>query len=372
MYFKDVIGQQTIKDRLIGEAREQRIPHALMFCGPQGSGKLPLAIAYARYICCEHPTDHDACGTCQSCKLFDKYIHPDVHFVYPVIKKKGDQLSQDYNNEWRELIPRAPYFNINHWLEAMNAANQQPMIYVKESDEIVRKLSYKSMLGGYKVVIIWLPEKMNTECSNKLLKVLEEPPAKTVFLMASEDPSNILPTILSRTQRMNVPNLEEKDIAENLIQQGLTQEDANSIAHCAAGNYLNALETIHMSKENKLFFNMFVKLMRLAYMRDIKELKNWSESIAAEGREQQKNFLAYCQRMIRENFIYNFHQMEMVYLNPEEKQFSHKFSPFINERNIVGIMNELSEAEQHIERNVNPKMVFFDLVLKTIMLLKQK
>ena len=375
MYFKDVIGQQTAKQRLIQEVKEQRIPHALLMTGPQGVGKLALAIAYARYICCTNPVDTDSCGECQSCRLFDKLIHPDVHYVFPVIKKKGSSKefsSDDYINEWREMVLKSPYFNLNDWLAAMKADNQQPLIYVKESNEIIRKLSVKSMMGGYKIVIIWLPEKMNLECSNKLLKVIEEPPSQTVFLMVSDDPSTILPTILSRTQRFNIHSLTETEIANRLLQNGLTETDARTIAHNAEGSYLKAIETLSISEDNEEYFEFFVQLMRLAYMKKVKELKDWSEKIANYGREWQKSFLSYCQRMVREDFIYNFHQPDMVYLNTEEKKFSQNFAPFINERNVIGIMKELNEAALHVERNVNAKMIFFDFALKIIMLLRKK
>lgn len=375
MYFKDVIGQQAAKQRLIQEVKEQRIPHALLITGPQGVGKLALAISYARYICCANPTDTDSCGKCQSCRLFDKLIHPDVHYVFPVIKKKGSSKefsSDDYINEWREIILKSPYFNLNDWLAAMKADNQQPLIYVKESNEIIRKLSIKSMMGGYKIVIIWLPEKMNLECSNKLLKVLEEPPSQTIFLMVSEDPSIILPTILSRTQRFNIHSLTETEIANRLLQNGLTETDARAIAHNAEGSYLKAIETLSINEDNEEYFELFVQLMRLAYTKKVKELKEWSEKMASYGREWQKSFLSYCQRMVREDFIYNFHQPDMIYLNTEEKKFSQNFAPFINERNIIEIMNELSEAALHVERNVNAKMIFFDFALKIIMLLRKK
>lgn len=375
MFFKDVIGQAATKKRLLQEVKEGRIPHAQLICGPEGTGKLPLAIAYARYICCENPGEHDACGVCPTCVKMNKLVHPDVHFAFPVIKKKAgkDTVCDDFIAEWRNFVLQNPYFNLNHWLQEMGAENQQAQIFVKESDEIVRKLSLKSSQGGYKVMIIWLPEKMNMECSNKLLKLLEEPPAQTVFLLVSEEPDNILPTILSRTQRFNLHGIEENEISQTLQRQyGLQAADADSIAHRSEGNFLKALETIHLSEEHKQFFELFVSLMRLSYQRKIREMKQWSERVASMGRERQKNFLTYCQRMIRENFMYNFHRTDLVYMNPEEQQFSVRFAPFINERNVMGIMDELSEAQQHIEQNVNPKMVFFDFSLKMIVLLVQK
>ena len=372
MFFKNIIGQEEAKKRFILEVKEGRVPHAQLLCGPEGIGKLPLAIAYARYLCCTNRGEEDACGTCPSCVKFNKLAHPDLHFVVPVIKKKSDVVSDDYIKEWRHLLLTTPYFSLNHWLAEMGAENQQAMIYEKESSEILRKLTLKSSEGGYKVMIIWLPEKMNITCANKLLKLLEEPPAQTVLLLVSEAPDMILPTILSRTQRFNIPKLKEQEITQALETQfGLQPADATSIAHLSGGNYIKALETIHLSEDNKLFFELFVSLMRLSYQRKIKEMKEWSDQVAGMGRERQKNFLEYCQRMIRENFIYNFHRSELTYMNNEEKNFSNRFSPFINERNAIGIMNELNEAQQHIEQNVNPRMVFFDFSLKMIVLLIQ-
>lgn len=374
MFFKDIIGQKEAKQRLIREVKEGKIAHARLFCGPEGIGKLPLAIAYARYLSCSNPTETDACGTCPNCIKFNKLAHPDLHFVFPVIKKKSkDAVSDDFISEWRELINQNPYFNLNMWLEEMGAENQQALIYVKESDEIIRKLSLKSSQGGYKIMIIWLPEKMNIECSNKLLKLLEEPPSQTVFLLVSEEPDTLLATIQSRTQRFNLYGIEEEDIVVRLQQQyGIQESDAISIAHRSEGNFLKALEEIHLNEENKIFFELFVNLMRLSYQRKIREMKQWSETLAAMGRERQKHFLTYCQRMIRENFIYNFHDPSLIYLNEEEKNFSSRFAPFVNEYNVINIMYELSEAQRHIEQNVNARMVFFDFSLKMIVLLVQK
>ena len=374
MFFRDVIGQEEAKQRLIREAKEGKIAHARLFCGPEGIGKLPLAIAYARYLSCQNPGEDDACGHCPNCMKYNKLAHPDLHFVFPVIKiKSKDTVSDDFLAEWRELIGQTPYFNLNIWLKEMGAENQQAQIYVKESDEIIRKLNLKSSQGGYKIMIIWLPEKMNVECSNKLLKLLEEPPSQTIFLLVSEEPDMLLTTIQSRTQRFNLFGIEEKQIAQKLTQQfGILEKDAIDIAHCCEGNYLKALETIHLNEENQLFFELFVSLMRLSYQRKIREMKQWSETLASMGRERQKNFLTYCQRMIRENFIYNFRDKDLVYLNNDEYNFSNKFAPFVNEKNVMGIMDELSEAQHHIEHNVNAKMVFFDFSLKMIVLLVQK
>lgn len=374
MFFKDIIGQTEAKQRLIKEIQEGKIPHARLFCGGQGTGKLPLAIAYARYLSCEHPGETDACGNCPNCIKYNKLAHPDLHFVFPVIKLKNkDTVSDDFLTLWREMLQNTPYFNMNIWLEQMGAENQQAQIFVKESEEIVRKLSLKPSQGGYKIMIIWLPEKMNAECSNKLLKLLEEPPAKTVFLLVSEEPDALLATIQSRTQRFKIPGIGDNDIAQTLVREyGIEEKAAVNIAHRSEGNWIKALETIHTNEESKLFFELFVSLMRLAYQRKIREMKQWSETLAAMGRERQKHFLAYAQRMIRENFVCNFSNSSIVYLNEEEQNFANRFAPYINERNIINIMDELSEAERHIGQNVNARMVFFDFALKMIVLLVQK
>ncbi len=374
MFFKDVIGQEEVKQQLIHEVDEGRIPHAQLICGSEGVGKMPLAIAYARYISCSNRGTTDACGTCPSCVKFNKLVHPDLHFMFPIVKsaKGKKEVCNDYITDWRQFVLNNPYFNLNHWLNEINAENSQAIIYAKESDEILKKLSLKSSEGGFKITILWLPEKMHPVCANKLLKLLEEPPEKTIFLLISEAPEMILTTILSRTQRINVHKIEESAINQALqAQYSIQPAESVSIAHLANGNYIKALETIHLSEETKLFFELFVSLMRLSYQRKIKEMKLWSEQVAAMGRERQKNFLDYCQRMIRENFIYNLHQDDMTYMTNNEHNFATRFAPFVNERNVIGIMDELSEAQLHIEQNVNAKMVFFDFSLKMIVLLKQ-
>jgi len=374
MFFKDIIGQNEIKLKLIEEVREGRIPHAQIFCGPEGVGKMAIALAYARYICCAHPGSTDACGVCPSCVKFNKLVHPDVHFVFPIVKsaKGKKEVCDDFIAEWRAFVLKNPYFNLPHWLNEMDAENSQAIIYSKESDEITKKLSLKSSEGGFKITLIWLPEKMHPVCANKLLKLLEEPPEKTIFLLISEAPDLILTTILSRTQRVNIRKIDEESIAQALREKyAVLQTDSQVIAHMANGSFIKALEAIHLNEENHFFFELFVSLMRLSYQRKIREMKLWSEQVAGMGRERQKSFLSYCQRMIRENFIFNFHQKDLNYMTSDEQNFAIRFAPFVNERNIMGIMDELSEAEQHIEQNVNAKMVFFDFSLKMIVLLKQ-
>lgn len=375
MLFKDIVGQKAVKERLIKEVQEGRVAHAQLFTGPEGVGKLPTAIAYARYLLCQNKTESDSCGTCLSCRMFNNLSHPDLHFVYPVINKAKPPkktLCDDIIATWRNFVLENPYFNINHWLSEQGAENQQATIYTAESEEISRKLALKSSQGGYKVLIIWLPEKMQEECSNKILKILEEPPSQTVFLLVSEQPEFLLQTIRSRTQQIDFKRLSSEEIQADLENtKGINSPDAKHIAHLANGSYLNALEAIHINEDKALFFDMFVLLMRLSYQRKVKEIKQWSEQIASWGREKQKNFLLYCQRLVRENFIYNFRIEVLNYMTDDEQNFSTRFARFINERNVMGIMDELTLAQRQIEQNVNAKMIFFDFGLKMIVLLIQ-
>lgn len=370
--FSQVIGQQDIKKRLLDEVQQGRLPHALLFCGPPGSGKLALAVSYAQYLLCRQPDGHDACGQCPACKESRKFVHPDLHFVFPIIRYKTAESSvcDVYIDAWRKRLQKGLYFDLNDWMADMKADNQQPMIYAAESAQIQRKLSLKSTLGGRKVMVMWMPEKMNAECANKLLKLIEEPPAQTFFLLVSNEAERILPTILSRTQRIEVKGIDRESMIETLAASH-GQERAEQAVRSAHGNYTAAQKALQTDEDTALFFDLFVMLMRLSYMRRIKEMRKWSDQIAGMGRERQKNFLMYCQRLIRENFIYNFRQPELNYMTTEESEFSKNFARFVNERNVIKIMDELSEAQRDIEQNVNPKMVFFDFALKMIVLLIQ-
>lgn len=374
MLFKEVVGQDEIKDRLRREADEGRVAHALLFYGPEGCGKLPVALAFARYLLCSQPHDGEPCNACNSCRMTARWAHPDLHFVFPVVKYKdaAHSVSDVYLPEWRKQLGENVYFGLDEWLEDMQAGNQQAMIYSAESDAIQKKLSLKSNQGGKKVMIIWLPEKMNLECANKLLKLLEEPPAETHFLLISERLEAVLPTIVSRAQCIGMKGLSEDEIAGALMQRNTCDCDtARRVAHTANGNLIAAQQLLRSNADQNLFFDLFVILMRLSYQRKIKDLKKWSEQIVALGREKQKNFLAYSQKLIRENFIYNFRQPDLNYETMEEENFSRNFARFINERNVIHIMDELSLAQRDIEQNGNPKFVFFDFALKMIVLLIQ-
>lgn len=385
MLFSEIIGQQEIKKRFIRTVGEQRIPHAQLLRGPEGIGKLGLAIAYAQYICCENRSEKDSCGVCPSCMKYKKLAHPDLHFVFPVIKPTGrtSVVCDDFIAEFRSMVLSNLYFGVNEWFAKISGDAKQGMIYGNESEEIIRKLNLKTYESEYKVMIIWLPEKMNIACANKLLKILEEPPEKTVFLMVSNEPESIITTILSRTQHIHIPRLSENEITNALLKNDeleIENEDAIYAAHIANGSYLSALAVLNEGDENRANLERFMMIMRLAWNvgnkkdhASLKTLKKWSDDMAAAtmGRERQKNFLSYAQRMTRENFILNLQQPGLNYLTSSEAGFSQRFSPFINERNVEEIMTEFALAERQIEQNVNAKMIFFDLTLKIIMLLKK-
>lgn len=375
MFFKDIVGQSEVKERLVTSARKGLIPHAQLFCGPEGVGKFLLALAYAQYLNCENPTDNDSCGKCAACVKYAHLTHPDLHFVFPIVKKaaKKKEVCDDYIADWREFVKQHNYyFNLTQWLDHIDAENSQGLIYAKESEEILRKLSLRIYEAKYKIMIIWLPEKMHESCANKLLKIIEEPTDNTIFLLVSDTPDNIITTIQSRCQRINVHGVAESDIVQALESEyNILPDDATTVAHLSKGSYLKAVETISLNEEHKFFFNLFVQMMRASYARNIKEIKTIGNELAAIGRENQKSFLIYSQRMVREYFVSNLHQPEITYLAQDEANFGIRFAPFINERNIVGFMDELALAERHIEQNVNAKMVFFDLCLKITMLIKQ-
>lgn len=380
MQFKDVIGQDEVKQRLRLSVMEGRIPHAQLFTGAAGAGKLPLALAYAQYIACPNRTEHDSCGTCPTCLQFKHLQHPDLHFAFPIVKTDGGDTCNDFMPQWRQQLLTQPYFDLDDWYRTLGVETKQGIIYEKESSEIMRKLSLKSFGDGYKFMLIWLPEKMNIACANKLLKLLEEPPEKTLFLLISEQPELLLSTIVSRTQEIRVPRLTESDIADELIRsRGIAGADAGDLAHIANGSLTAACKLADANEQNSLFFNDFVALMRNAWLvgqrKDysaLLSLRKWSLDIADAkvGRERQKAFLQYAQRQVRENYIANFHQPAMNYQTGAERAFSAKFAPFIHNDNVERIMNQLSNAEAQITQNGNAKIIFFDLCLQMIVLIK--
>ena len=382
MLFRDIIGQEETKRHLRESVREGRIPHAQLFTGISGIGKLQLALAYAQYLNCPNRTESDSCGTCPTCLQYQHLQHPDLHFVFPIVG--SDETCDSFLEQWRQIILDKHYFDLEEWHKALNVETKQSMIYEKESGEILRKLSLKPYGDGYKVMIIWQPEKMNTTTANKLLKMLEEPPAQTVFLLVSEHPEQLLTTIQSRVQTIRIPRLEADTIATALMQKGIDATKANDIARIANGSYLAALKKSDESEENQQELRDFIALFRDAYtvgvlkdpvkkFESLKRLKQWSLDMADSklGREKQKHFLQYAQQQVRENYIRNIGQPDLNYQMEDERDFSVKFAPFIHDGNVEGIMDQLDLAERQIEQNGNAKIIFFDLCLQMIVLIKK-
>ncbi|MCQ2334256.1 MAG: DNA polymerase III subunit [Paludibacteraceae bacterium] len=385
MLFKDIIGQTGVKQRLTNAVNGGRIPHAMLFTGQPGVGKLQMALAFAQYVACPNRSESDSCGCCPSCLQYAKLQHPDLHFVYPIVKPDGarEVVCDDYGKEWRQLLVEKRYFDLDDWYDTMGVANKQGTIFDRESSEIIRKLSLKSFGGGYKVMIIWLPEKMNESCANKLLKIIEEPPTQTVFILVSNEPQKLLSTILSRVQTVAFERLSEDEITAALREQNdeLNVSDALDYAHMANGSYLTALKQMQMNEQQQQFFAWFVSLMRNAWLVGHKQaydslldLRSWSTEMAGIGREKQKAFLEYAQGQVRENYITNFVQSAddatLVYQTRAERQFSVNFARFINSSNVERLTEQLSLAQRQIEQNGNPKMIFFDLCLQMIVLIK--
>ena len=356
---------------------EERLPHAIMLTGPQGAGKLALAIGFAKVLLSQGG-ETSMFGEPVESPMLRKLEHPDLHFTYPTIKLPSmsadhKPVSDDFAREWHELVMAGPYFTMNEWLELMGGENQQAIITAGESDELVRKLSLKSSQGGYKVSIVWLPERMNQECANKILKLLEEPPSQTVFLMVCNEPEKLLETIRSRVQRVDVKKIDTEDIRQALMEKrGLTEDEAKRISRMANGSWLKALEMLSADSENELFLDMFQTLMRLSYQRKVKDLKTWSERMASLGREKQKRFLDYFLRLVRENFMYNFKQEDLCYMTQREEDFAKNFARFINEANVLPIYDLINKAIRDIGQNANAKIVFYDMALQMIVLLIQK
>lgn len=376
MNFSEVIGQDDVKSRLLTLIESGKMPHSLLLYGAPGCGKMALALALASHLLGENDVNNPKAASIKA--MLDRWEHPDLHFSYPVIRPTGTtadhkMISDDFAKEWHLLLKKGPYFDMDTWLEHMNAANQQAIIFASESDNLTRKLNLKSSMGGYKVAIIWLPERMNVECANKLLKLLEEPPHQTLFIMVSEAPERLLETVRSRTQMIQVKRIDTAVLERALVEKrGLDDDTAHRVAQIANGSWLDAIRMLNADSEAKQFFNDFVGVMRASYRRDIREMKAWSERVATYGREKQKRMLLYFHRMFRENFMYNFKQSSLIHFTQDEEQFAQKFAPFINEKNIVELYELVELNIRDLSQNANPKIVFFDFTLRVTMLLVRK
>lgn len=371
--FSNIVGQKEHIAALRMAIDNNRLPHALLIAGNEGTGGLALAYAVAQYLICQEKQGGDACGQCPQCVQLSKLQHPDVHFVFPVVKK-GDgkeTISLDYMSEWREAFLGNQYLTLNEWINASSTENKQAQIFVAEANNIIKELSTKPYESDYRLMIIWLPEKMREDTANKLLKIIEEPYENTHFIFVSNEPDHIIGTIQSRVQRINLPPVKDEDIEQALTERfGCDPDRAKDYARMSHGSYVEALSLMRDDEQRAYFFLKFCEMMRLSYAKKLFEMKAWSEELATIGRERQKSYLQYAQQMIRENFIMNFNNPQLNYMNEDERAFSVRFHAFVNHNNVEGIMEELELAERDIMQNVNAKMVFFDLSLKLIMLLK--
>ncbi len=377
MNFSDIPGQKEIISRLIRSVKEERVSHAQIFTGPEGCGSLALAMAYAKYISCENRNENDSCGTCRSCVKYEKMIHPDLHFVFPVIKKEKkdtEPVSDSFIESWREFAGKSPYFTINGWLDSIEVGNAQGLIFSSEAAEIIKKLNLKTFESDYKIMIIWLPEKMHPSAANKLLKLIEEPPDRTIFLLVSDEPGKVIPTILSRCQLIRIPGFTNHQITDYLINNcRADSQKAGEIAKVANGNIIKAIEFFENEDVSLQNLERFKNLMRFAWKRDIISIINWSEDLSTTGREAQKNFLSYSLRILRENLMLTLGQNRnnLVFLAGEEASFSGNFHPFVNQSNIYSLTEEFNQAFTHVESNGNSKIIFLDLALRVTRLISR-
>jgi DNA polymerase-3 subunit delta' len=374
MQFKEIPGQHEIKARLIQSVRSNRVSHALLLSGTPGSGHFALALAFAQYLQCQSPGEDDSCGVCPSCHQAAGLMHPDIHFVFPVARttsNPGEPASDDLIAEWRQFVAADPFPVLEEWYSAMKIENKQAGIFKREAQEILRKLSFKSYASDYKVMIFWMPEKMNITAANKLLKIIEEPADHTVFLFVTEDTDEILPTILSRTQLIKVPAIAREDLLKKLRQEFPEMGDElESIARKSQGDYVTAKSMIRLNEAAMINRDRFIHWMRICFALKVPEMLAWVDEMSGIGRERQKLFLTYGLEMIRENFLLNRGVPELAVFDPEEQAFSSRFNAFIHPGNVEGLMKEFSDAISQITMNANPKILLTDMCFQMNRLLR--
>ena len=371
MFFRNIVGHSELKRRLIDMVDSGRIPHAQLYTGAEGVGKLALALAVAQYICCEHREEGESCGRCPSCVQFAKLSHPDLHLVFPIATRDGVKVCGDMVDTFRSAVLANAYISLNEWMnEASDGKSVQ--IYAAEGEEIIRKLTFKPYQGQYKVMIVWIPEKMHEACANKVLKRLEEPSPDTVFMLVSDRPDDVLGTIYSRCQRITVPPIDAKDMEVALRDKfSVADSDVAYLVKNAMGSWGRMLGLMKEGEESRYDFELFVQMMRLAWNLDVKGIRVWTEQVAALSREGQIRFLQKSQRLIRENFILRLYNSQLSYMSAEEMKFAAKFAQFIHEKNVVQIMEELALAEAQIAQNGNTKIILFHLEIILYKLLKK-
>lgn len=366
MQFKEVVGQQELKKHLIQEVEKDKISHAQLFLGNAGHGGLPLALAFVQYLFCDNRNSIDSCGGCPSCRKVKELQHPDLHFSFPVVLKPYKK-SDAALGHWRDQIKEDPYFSQTDWLKRIDEKERKPVIGTEESQEIIKKLSLKSYEGGFKVMIIWMAEEMNTVCSNKLLKIIEEPPPKTLFILLSEKQDQLLQTIISRTQILKIPRINSDDLTTYLRKdQTVSLSNIESIVARVEGDLLKAKELMGTHRELDENRELFIQLMRVCFKKDVIPMLDWAENIASISKERQKIFLLYSLHMFRQSILRNYTDHQLTKVSDEEEAFLTKFAKFVSGNNLTDFMETFNDAHYHIERNANTKLLFTDLCFKVM------
>lgn len=365
MNYSKVIGQTETKIRLLKLVEENRVPHALLLNGPEGCGNLALSLAFATHLLCKNKTAEGPCGTCSACVQSNKLTHPDLHLVFPIALIGEIRKSEYWVKEFRAACINNPYLNLEDWFNEISAENKQPLIGTEEAADIIRKLSYTSFEGQFKILLMWLPEKMNGDASNKILKVLEEPSDNTIFLLVSNQPDQLLSTILSRVQQVSLAKLSSDEIAQHLqTAHAKSKLEAEQIALLADGNFNEALKMLDEDTLGEELISHFQNFMRLAFSFDFAKVQSWVEDNAGLGREKHKRFFQYGLEVFRDCLMYNYGNRDLVRLSGSEKSFLEKFAPFVNQKNYERLIEEFNSNYYYIERNANPKILFLDLIIK--------
>jgi DNA polymerase-3 subunit delta' len=361
MQFKDIIGQRALKQQFIHEINHEKVSHAQLFLGKNGYGSLALALGFCQYLFCENKQVDDSCGVCPGCIKVSDLQHPDLHFTFPVILA-DHKTSNGAMDLWREQVKNAPYFGLSHWGSFIDTKGRKPLIGSDESQEIIKKLALKSYEGGYKIMIVWMADEMNPTCSNKLLKILEEPPSKTLFLLVAENQEKLLPTILSRTQLVKIPRIYSDELSLFLRNKGVyPSESIDSVVGRVEGDYLEAIELLTVSEAHDKNREMFILLMRVCYKKDVISMLDWAEKIAIFTRDQQKIFLNYSLHMFRQSLLRNYTENQLTKISEEEDAFLKNFAKFITGNNIHDFMKTFNDANYHIDRNAYSKLLFTNL-----------
>lgn len=370
MQFKEIIGQESVKQHLLQTVAENRVSHAQLFLSPAGSGALPLAIAYAQYINCEQKLTHDSCGECSSCRKYERLIHPDLHFSYPFFANGKDDVAKNYLEEWRGMIQKSIYFDLDIWRANLEAGNKQPNINIAEAHDIIKKLSYKAFEAQTKVLIMWLPEYLDKE-GNALLKIIEEPPANTLFILVAQNQEQILSTILSRTQLVKIPKLPDEVVQQYLMDKAnLSESQAAEYSFLADGNLIEANALLNDEVNNNASY--FAEWLRMAYGNRVPDMMAFTETAASWGRENQKNYIKYGINFLRDCGLILSGAEMLVKLPPQHLEVAKRLSAVLNMAMIEALINELEKAHYHIERNANPKILFLDVSLQLVKIIKFK